>query len=111
MNPADIAHHDVRTMSHAAMVAAWRADRAAPVSLRIIDYARYDGVWWRRAGGAWESIPDGPFALSLSAGRDRLYALTGGLDEKPASGRDPWSAARSRIRMGGRCPHPLGVAA
>jgi hypothetical protein len=111
MNHVDIAYHHVRTIPHPRMVAAWRTGHASPVSGRITDYARYDGIWWRRAGGSWESIPDGPFALSLSAGRNRLLALTGGLDEKPASGRDPWSAARSRMRMGGTCPRTLGVAA
>jgi hypothetical protein len=107
----DVAYHDVRTVSHAQMVAAWRTGHAHPVSVRITDYVRYQDIWWRRTGGAWQSLPDGPFALMLAAGRNRLQALTGGLDDKPASGRDPWSVSRSRMRMGGSCPRHSGVAA
>ena len=109
MNAADVAYHDERTMPHATMVARWRAGQALPVSIRITDYVRYQGLWWRRTRDGWETIPDGPFALTLSAGRDRLLALTGGLEEKPASGRDPWSAGRNRRRMGGDCPRYQGI--
>jgi hypothetical protein len=111
MNYLDVAHHHARTISHARMVGAWRTGHAVPVSLRITDYVRFDDCWWRRTAGEWESIPDGPFALSLTIGRNRLQALTGGLDERPASGRDPWNAARSRLRMGGHCPREVGVTA
>jgi hypothetical protein len=105
----DSTYFEAQTRQHAAMVASWRTGHAEPVSSAITDYARYDGIWWRRRGGAWESIPDGPFALSLQAGHRRLQALTGGLDRRPASGRDPWTVARNRMRMGGRCPRAVRV--
>ena len=111
MNNVDIAHHDTRTVSHASMVASWRTGHAVPVSPRITEYVRYDEAWWRRSGRTWESIPDGPFALILTIGRNRLEALTGGVDAGGVAadglgrrtGRDPWSIGRDRLRMGGTC--------
>ncbi|HEY2795001.1 MAG TPA: hypothetical protein VGJ28_21760 [Micromonosporaceae bacterium] len=89
------------TMSHHAMVRRWRAGQAVPVAPRITDYAWCDGVWWRRIRAAWEAIPDGPFALALSAGRARIHELTGGTDTLGRS--DPWTAERNRLRMGRSC--------
>jgi hypothetical protein len=103
MHDLDIAESTTTTMSHRRMVAEWRLGRAYPVSPRVTDYAYCDGTWWRRDGGrdgGWTSIPDGPFALALAAGRERLWSLTGGLDADRH--RDPWSVARNRLRAGHR---------
>jgi hypothetical protein len=101
MHDLDVVDTGVATMSHRQMVAAWRLGRAYPVSPRITDYAYCDGSWWRRGGGEWTSIPDGPFAMSLTAGRERLWSLTGGLDADRH--RDPWSVARNRLRTSAIC--------
>jgi hypothetical protein len=98
MNDLDLVAHETRTMSHRQMVVRWTYGHAVPVSPRVTDYARCDGLWGRRGGGGWTSIPDGPFSMMLSAGRDRLWSLTGGLDAD--SRRDPWSLARNRLRTG-----------
>src|SRR5215475_6842795 len=58
-------------VTHNQIVRWWREGRATTVSARIIDYVSCDGAWWRRLGSVWEQIPDGPFALTLSAGRAR----------------------------------------
>ncbi len=97
----DVLETTVRTMSHEQMVRQWRHGQAYPVSPRVTDYAHCDGGWWRRSGGRsreWTSIPDGPFAMALTGGRERLWSLTGGLDADRH--RDPWSVARNRLRSG-----------
>ena len=99
-----------RTMSHHRMVRHWRLGLADPVSPQIIAYVHYDGVWWSRRRTTWTAIPDGPFALSLSAGRARLAgaARAAGVEPAPRD-RDPWAAARNRLRMGvacGKAPTP-----
>lgn len=97
MSDMDTVSFSPATMSHATMVARWRRHEAHPVSSRITDYVLCDDVWWRRTGGAWESVPDSPLALSLYAGRATLSRL-----EFPEEirGRDPWSASRNRRRIG-----------
>lgn len=101
MNAVDHVLHQPQTMSHHHMVARWRRGEAVPVSPGITEYSYCDGAWWRRGRNGWESIPDGPFALALSAGRARIHRLTAGLD---TLGRvDPWTAARNRLRMGRGC--------
>jgi hypothetical protein len=94
-------------MTHSRMVQRWRAGLAEPVSPGILSYVTFDGCWWRRHGGAWESIPDGAFALALSAGHARLAAArrVAGLPPIPRD-RDPWTVARNRRRSGGRCGRP-----
>lgn len=104
MHEIDLVDTHTRTMSHEEMLRHWRTGSAYPVSPRITDYAYCDGGWWRRTGGrasTWTSIPDGPFAMTLSAGHERLWSLTGGLDADRH--RDPWSVARNRLRTSAAC--------
>lgn len=95
---------------HDQMVRWWRQGRATPVSARIIEYVSCDGAWWRRRGTVWEAIPDGPFALTLSAGRARYEqaCCAAGVPDGALPGpgvHDPWSVARAR-RRGGSCGQP-----
>jgi len=104
MHELDVVATAVQTMPHERMVRRWQQGDAYPVSPRVTDYAYCDGGWWRRTGGrrrGWTSIPDGPFAMALTAGRERLWSLTGGLDADRH--RDPWSVARNRLRSGVTC--------
>ncbi len=96
-----------RTITHQRMVQRWRSGRAETVSPEIISYVYHDGCWWRRASGMWESIPDGPIALALSTGHARLVrARTAAGVPAPSRGRDPWTIARNRQRMGVVCGKP-----
>jgi len=101
MQDLDVVDYVPQTMSHSRMLQQWRQGVVHLVSPRIPEYVRYDDLWWRRSKGQWESIPNGPFALILTAGRARLQSLTGGLDNDER--RDPWSVARDRMRLGGTC--------
>ena len=95
-------------VTHNQIVRWWREGRATTVSARIIDYVACDGAWWRRLGSVWEQIPDGPFALTLSAGRARYEqaCCAAGIETAPDLGaRDPWTVARNR-RRGGGCGKP-----
>jgi hypothetical protein len=106
------AHRDrttatTRTMAHQRMVQRWRSGRAETVSPEIISYVHYDGCWWRRTNGMWESIPDGPLAIALSSGHARLVRARAAAGvPAPARGRDPWTIARNRQRMGVVCGKP-----
>ena len=104
MDTPRIAAAATRTIAHSRMVQRWRAGLAEPVSAGILSYVTYDGCWWRRSGTTWESIPDGPFAMALTAGHARLAAARrlAGIPPIPR-GRDPWTVARNRHRSGGRC--------
>lgn len=95
------------TMAHQRMVQRWRSGRADTVSPEIISYVHYDGCWWRRTNGMWESIPDGLLASALSTGHARLVRAraAAGMPE-PSRGRDPWTIARNRQRMGVACGKP-----
>jgi hypothetical protein len=96
-----------RTIPHQRMVRRWRSGLAEPASPEIISYVHYDGCWWRRASGMWESIPHGPLALALSAGHARVVRARGTVGMPPAPpGRDPWTIARNRQRMGVACGKP-----
>jgi hypothetical protein len=103
------AHRDrttatTRTMAHQRMVQRWRSGRAETVSPEIISYVHYDGCWWRRTNGMWESIPDGPLAIALSSGHARLVRARAAAGVPvPSRGRDPWTIARNRQRMGVAC--------
>jgi hypothetical protein len=107
------AHRDrattaTRTMAHQRMVQHWRSGRVETVSPEIISYVHYDGCWWRRTSGMWESIPDGPLALALSTGHARLIRARAAAGmPTPGRGRDPWTIARNRQRMGVRCGQPV----
>jgi hypothetical protein len=97
-------------VTHDQVVRWWRQGRATTVSARIIEYVNCDNVWWRRLGSVWEQIPDGPFALSLSAGRERYEqaCCAAGVSARAVPGtgvRDPWASARNR-RRGGACGRP-----
>jgi hypothetical protein len=99
-----------RTMAHRLMVQRWRAGRAETVSPEIISYALYDGCWWRRIGGRWESIPDGPLIAALAAGHARLVRACGeDRPFEPRRGRDPWAVVRNRNRMGIICDRPRAL--
>ncbi len=111
MDSLDHADVTTLTMSHPRMVRQWRRGRVEPVSDQVIDYVSHEGVWWRRSGATWTSLPDGPFALVLSASQARLAearrngpacaAVT-----PPTLSADPWTAARNRRRSGGTCGKP-----
>src|SRR5215475_324369 len=96
-----------RIMPHQRMVQRWRSVLADPVSPEIISYVHYDGCWWRRTNGRWESIPDGPLASALAAGHARLARARDRAGLRPAArGRDPWAIARNRQRTGIVCRRP-----
>ena len=103
MTDPDAVRFTPATMSHATMVAHWRAGEAVPAAPRTVDYARYDGVWWERSGGGWAELPDCPLSLGLTARRAELVA-DGRDEEHDDGGRDPWTVARNRLRTGLSCP-------
>ncbi len=104
---ARYAVNSTRTMSHRRIVQRWRSGLADPFSAEIISYVRYDGRWWRRTSDMWEEIPDGPAASALSAEHARLAPHRDATDGWPAPrGRDPWTIARNRRRMGIACGKP-----
>jgi hypothetical protein len=111
MDSLDHADYATQTMSHHRMIRQWRSGHAEPVSPHVIDYVSHGGVWWRRSGSTWTSVPDGPFALVLSASQARLAEARRagpacGATTPPALSADPWTAARNRRRSGGRCGKP-----
>src|SRR5262249_19071438 len=97
--PSGRATPATRTMSHHRMIQRWRSGLVEPVSSEILSYVRFDGAWWRRTAGSWESIPTGSLADTLTAGHARRAADR---DECVASrrGRDPCTIARTRRRPG-----------
>jgi hypothetical protein len=100
-----------QTMPHHRMIRQWRRGLAEPVSAQVIDYVSHEGVWWRRSGETWTSVPDGPFALVLSASQARLAqarrnAPACSASTPPTLSADPWTAARNRRRSGGSCGKP-----
>ena len=112
MQDVDRAEAAPQTMTHRHMLSRWRRGHALPVAPNMTEYVACDGVWYRRVPGGWASIPDGAFALALSAGQARLAQLRDSMPEalhgSPRSNRDPWSAARNRLRMGRSCPYADG---
>ncbi|HKE63144.1 MAG TPA: hypothetical protein VKB59_00670 [Micromonosporaceae bacterium] len=91
-----------RTLSHHRMVQRWRAGLVEPVSAEILSFVRFDGAWWRRTAGMWESVPDGSLAETLTAARARH---ADGAACAARGSRDPWTIARNRRRTGG-CDQP-----
>ena len=87
-----------RTLSHHRMVQRWRAGLVQPVSAEILSYVRFDGAWWRRTAGMWESVPDGSLAETLTAAHARYSG--GGPCAASRGDRDPWTVARNRRRTG-----------
>ena len=57
--------------------------------------------------GNVESIPDGPLTAALSTGHARLIRARAAAGmPAPSRGRDPWTIARNRRRMGVVCGKP-----